>query len=519
MNESTKTLELRIEEVHQFGLEPGLWRTFKVHRNNAESVGHLLRVNSYKLNETDASSELTPGAKAVLFVIYALIFFIGVTANTVILYYLGWKPIQMKRKIRNGHGFIIALACTDLTACMVMPFTMLNDLAFNFKWHYGAVFCHIIPSVNPVLMLISAWLLVAISYERIRSFLQPFKEPVKKVHMHLLICIIVTIGIIIVSPHGYYHVVSNGQCWAVWPERELRFFFYMTFATLGSLVPFLAVTMLYTILFICLKRGTARISNAVPKERIQEDKRIIRMIFCLVCVFFILISPYAVFLLIYSYLLSYDPSFYRNHEELFVSLNYAIFTLSATNSAINPFIYGHKTFRNIHTRLKARLQDSWRYNKYNRRTGGKRGSASSERRLLSTNDFPPIMQSDILQPAIKQPDMLLPGQQHQELITLDIVRTSSVGARFKRTITKCCCHDPDIVKTGARIDADYASTRDKQTDTNKQLVMAMHPCCEHHEHLDVLLKKNETCNRNDDHMLTIAEVYSKIDIKDTSSVK
>ena len=103
--------------------------------------------------------------KIILYVAYSTIFFIGTTGNARVIIYLVSKR---RKKLHHGHGFIVALACTDFLSSIFMPFVMINDIATDYIWHFGELWCAVLPAISSVMLSVSAWILVAISWERKR---------------------------------------------------------------------------------------------------------------------------------------------------------------------------------------------------------------------------------------------------------------------------------------------------------------------------------------------------------------
>ena len=107
-------------------------------------------------------------AKVILCIIYALIFLLGVFGNAIVICTLGFSRRRLNRR---RYGFIISLATTDLLASVAMPFIMMNDVVSGFKWHLGKVCCAVLPGMNILFLFTSAWLLMAIAWERMRLVL------------------------------------------------------------------------------------------------------------------------------------------------------------------------------------------------------------------------------------------------------------------------------------------------------------------------------------------------------------
>ena len=76
--------------------------------------------------------------------------------------------MNSNRYLFSYIGFIVALACTDFMSSIAMPFVMMNDIASDYIWHFGEFWCAVLPGVSSMVLSVSAWILVAISWERMR---------------------------------------------------------------------------------------------------------------------------------------------------------------------------------------------------------------------------------------------------------------------------------------------------------------------------------------------------------------
>ena len=108
---------------------------------------------------------LPKSGKVILCIFYVLIFLFGTVGNGSVIYTL---LIKKKAPKKQGRDLILVLAGTDFISSIAMPFVMVNDIASNFNWYFGFIGCYIFPSLNNLFLFASAWILVAISWERRR---------------------------------------------------------------------------------------------------------------------------------------------------------------------------------------------------------------------------------------------------------------------------------------------------------------------------------------------------------------
>ena len=135
-----------------------------------ETVETLFSSSNYSTTNISHNTQQTDYSKEhiTLYVVYSLVLLFGAIGNAFVIY-LFWSS---KRRRQAGAAFVIALALTDLLSSILVPmygFIMLVIQRTIFRtWSLGSFACYILPSLNAFFVTASAWLLTAISLERMR---------------------------------------------------------------------------------------------------------------------------------------------------------------------------------------------------------------------------------------------------------------------------------------------------------------------------------------------------------------
>ncbi|XP_029437643.1 C3a anaphylatoxin chemotactic receptor [Rhinatrema bivittatum] len=125
-----------------------------------------------------------PAEFAIITLIYALTFLLGVPGNGLVIWVTGFK---MKWTVNTVWFLNLALA--DLLCCLSLPFSIAN-LALGGHWPYGAVLCKVLPSAVILNMFASVFLLVAISADRCLLVIKPiWSQNHRRVVLALMLCL------------------------------------------------------------------------------------------------------------------------------------------------------------------------------------------------------------------------------------------------------------------------------------------------------------------------------------------
>ena len=126
-------------------------------------------LSNYTANQTSLicpRMNLSRKVKDVLISSYVFIFIMGIAGNIAVIYVIG-----IKNQLVKCFDFqILSLAVADMLSAIFVPIVAIQDLMLNLNaWVLLAAFgCKIFVAIDHVAMLVSSFMLILISVERLR---------------------------------------------------------------------------------------------------------------------------------------------------------------------------------------------------------------------------------------------------------------------------------------------------------------------------------------------------------------
>ena len=134
--------------------------------------------------------------KILLWILYSIIFALGITGNACVCYILHRK--QTLRTVTNF--FILNLAISDFIFSLSIPLEF-PLIVSKFKWPYASFFCKIYTPVQTIAFSVSIFTLTAVSIIRYRAIKHPFKLQVSLSHAHYIVIGIWFLSSLLMVPH------------------------------------------------------------------------------------------------------------------------------------------------------------------------------------------------------------------------------------------------------------------------------------------------------------------------------
>nr|AAC53137.1 protease-activated receptor 3 [Mus musculus]AAI40986.1 Unknown (protein for MGC:175946) [Mus musculus] len=281
-----------------------------LHVNNA-TIGYL---------RSSLSTQVIPA-------IYILLFVVGVPSNIVTL----WK-LSLRTKSISLVIFHTNLAIADLLFCVTLPFKIAYHLNGN-NWVFGEVMCRITTVVFYGNMYCAILILTCMGINRYLATAHPFTyQKLPKRSFSLLMCGIVWVMVFLymlpfVILKQEYHLVHSEitTCHDVVDACEspssFRFYYFVSLAFFGFLIPFVIIIFCYTTLIHKLK----------SKDRIWLGY--IKAVLLILVIFTICFAPTNIILVIH-----HANYYYHNTDSLYFMYLIAL-CLGSLNSCLDPFLY------------------------------------------------------------------------------------------------------------------------------------------------------------------------------------
>ncbi|CAL4260125.1 unnamed protein product, partial [Meganyctiphanes norvegica] len=141
-------------------------------------------------------SHTKPVFKLVVYVLYTLILAFAMVGNTLIIY-----VVCSNVKMRTVTNYFITMAAAgDLfMALFCVPFTFFSSLILQY-WPFGVHLCITVNYFQAVSVFVSAYTLVAISFDRYRAIVSPLRPRMTKLHAKLIILVIWVLSLLTTLP-------------------------------------------------------------------------------------------------------------------------------------------------------------------------------------------------------------------------------------------------------------------------------------------------------------------------------
>ena len=281
-------------------------------------------------------------------VIVQLMCFPVITAAGLIGNILICFAVFRRRRLRITDVFILNLAATDLGTCVIsIPFDFAVLLAK--QWPFGNVLCKTVYPLQTILMAVSVYTLLFMSWERHRSVMPPLKPKFKAKRALAILLLLWIACVSLVGPYIAILRVEPGEngkrkCEEKWPqEYHPKVFTLVVFIALYVL-PLFVITANYIKISQKLWRDIQRMRKAIEGDnksnvkkpltqaRAQRNMRIVKIFVIVVIAFSLCMLPNHIMWIWYDFGSGQD---YQDFKTIIVFC----YILVYSNSAINPFIF------------------------------------------------------------------------------------------------------------------------------------------------------------------------------------
>lgn len=267
----------------------------------------------------------------------------GLIGNVLICF-----AVFKRRRLRITDVFILNLAATDLGTCVVsIPFDFAEILAK--QWPFGNVLCKTVYPLQTILMAVSVYTLLFMSWERHRSVMPPFKPKLKAKRALTILLSLWIACISLVGPYIAILKVETGedgknQCTEKWPREYHSKVFTLTVFIALYVLPLFVITANYIKISQKLFRDIQRMRKAIDGDkkdsvkkpltqaRAQRNMRIVKIFIIVVIAFSLCMLPNHIMWI------WHDFGSGQNYRH-FTTIIVFCYILVYSNSAINPFIF------------------------------------------------------------------------------------------------------------------------------------------------------------------------------------
>ena len=271
---------------------------------------------------------------------------IGVAGNTLVIYIFG---IKSRKQITRFERFLLVLGLIDWISSFMIPLSFLYLTVTDFRdWHFGYGGCKVIPSLLQVSVTISQGVLIAISYERYHTLVNPFNDKLSKYKLATWASFVLLMAFVLVAPYMETMKVHEDQYYrkkTCAPDNNM----YDIIMLSASLNLFRDIVALCIMSFIGYRINQALIKQhdklTWEREKMsRKGRKILRMV---IIVFAVLTIPVDLFQVVYYAVILSGISISPECFNIIVSVNTILNIVQTANSVVNVFIYSrvHQTFR------------------------------------------------------------------------------------------------------------------------------------------------------------------------------
>ena len=308
---------------------------------NASSKGLTFNLTGTFTTNKNISADGFDRLAIIQLMCFPIITAAGLIGNTLIC-----LAVFKRRRLRITDVFILNLAATDLATCVIsIPFDFVEILMK--QWPFGNVLCKTVYPLQTILMAVSVYTLLFMSWERHRSVMPPLKPKLKATRALAIVFFLWIASISLVGPYIAILRVEksdgSAECSENWPhEYHPKVFTLAVFIALYVL-PLFVITANYIRISQKLWRDIERMQKAIGEKkrnskkpltqaRAQRNMRIVRIFIIVVIAFSLCMLPNHIMWI------WHDFGTGRNYQ-YFDTIIVFCFTLVYSNSAINPFIF------------------------------------------------------------------------------------------------------------------------------------------------------------------------------------
>lgn len=170
--------------------------------------------------------------------------------------------IMSNRRLRTPSNILILnLAICDLvtpTISIVFDFVLEEN---NYVWIYGGMMCKILWPAQTYFSCASSLTLAAISLDRYRLIMHPFKTRLSMKKICVLICLAHVLSLASVGPYAYVLSLRNGSCDEHWPKFAYRQAYTVFLFLSQYALPLCFMALMYGLAVRALQNSSARMCH------------------------------------------------------------------------------------------------------------------------------------------------------------------------------------------------------------------------------------------------------------------
>ncbi|XP_067860551.1 melanin-concentrating hormone receptor 1-like [Heptranchias perlo] len=287
-----------------------------------------------RLRNQSGSDQFAPYTNVIMPSVFGVISFLGIIGNCIVIY-----TIVRKTKFRCKHTvpdiFIFNLSLVDLLFLLGMPF-LIHQLVGNGTWHFGAVMCTIITTLDSNSQITSTYILTVMTFDRYLATVHPLKSTYMRTPSvaTLVICLVWLMSFLTIIPVWLYTglmSLPDGTvgCALLLPNPTTDIYWFTLYQFMVAFaIPLVIICVIY---FKILQHMSTTVAPLPQRSLRMRTRKVTRMAVAICSTFFVCWGPFYILQLVHL-------SIEKPSIAFFYAYNFAI-SLGYANSCINPFLY------------------------------------------------------------------------------------------------------------------------------------------------------------------------------------
>lgn len=207
------------------------------------------------------------GIQATEYTFFSIIFLCGVTGNTLVCLVISQTP-----RMRTTRNFLLVnLAVSDLmVALLCIPFDITLKVTHP-VWPLGAAMCKLLWPAMTLFTNCSAATLAAISYDRYRAVIYPWKPRFTTIQTTIIISSTWLMSLLLVLPYILALKMQDGSCVEDWPVSFAVKLYTMGLFIFQYALPLLIIGFAYSMVALKLREQASLLARNRQASGISES--------------------------------------------------------------------------------------------------------------------------------------------------------------------------------------------------------------------------------------------------------
>ena len=198
-------------------------------------------------------------------VFYCIILLGSSLGNSLVIYI-----IACNARMRTPSNYLIMnlAMCDFVTPLFSIPFDFVLE-EHNYVWIYGASMCKILWPLTTLSSTSAALTLAAISLDRYRVIMHPFKARLTMVKIKCIIVATYLFCLLLVTPYSYVLGLKGNECHETWPDISYKKYYTLSLFLVQYCLPLTFMVVMYSLALKNLYTTTDKTSTRKAERREQ----------------------------------------------------------------------------------------------------------------------------------------------------------------------------------------------------------------------------------------------------------